>query len=325
MTEILETPKLVTVFGGSGFLGRHVVRALARRGYRIRAAVRRPELAGHLQPLGNLGQIHAVQANVRVRWSIDRAVEGADHVVNLVGILHEQSSQTFSAVQEAGARAVAEAAAAAGAGLTQGSAIGADPNSASSYARTKAAGEAAALSVVPGAVVLRPSIMFGPEDGFFNRFASMARFSPFLPLLGGGRTKFQPVYVVDVAEVIARSVDGEVAGGRIYELGGPDIRTFRQLMEEMLEIIDRRRLLVPVPWWLASLQGSLLGLLPNPLLTRDQVILLKSDNVVSPSAEAEGRSFAGLGIQPHTMASILPSYLWQYRVAGQFTRPSQNQ
>jgi len=318
MTEVLELPKLVTVFGGSGFLGRYVVRALARRGYRIRAAVRRPELAGHLQPLGNVGQIHAVQANLRVRWSIDRAVEGADHVINLVGILHERGSQNFASVQTDGARAVAEAAAAVGAGMPHGSAIGADANSESAYARSKALGEAAVFETIGDAVVLRPSVMFGAEDGFFNRFAAMTRFSPALPLIGGGLTKFQPAYVGDVAEAFARSVDGEVVGGRIYELGGPNVRTFRELMEEMLEVIGRRRLLVPVPWWLASLQASVLELLPNPLLTRDQVILLRTDNVVSQAAEDEGRSFAGLGIRPHSTAAILPSYLWQYRTAGQF-------
>ncbi|MCC2687245.1 MAG: putative nucleoside-diphosphate sugar epimerase [Rhizobiaceae bacterium] len=323
MTEILEKPKLVTVFGGSGFLGRHVVRELAARGYRIRAAVRRPELAGHLQPLGNMGQVHAVQANVRVRWSIDRAVEGADHVVNLVGILFGSGPQTFAAVHEAGARAVAEAAAAEGLGLTHVSAIGADKDSASDYARTKAAGETAVLETVAGAVVFRPSILFGPEDEFFNRFAAMARVSPVLPLIGGGHTKFQPAYVGDVAEAIARSVDGEVAGGRIYELGGPDVRSFKELMEEMLAVIGRRRMLVPVPWWLASLQASVLGLMPRPLLTRDQVELLRSDNVVSREAEAEGRTFAGLGIRPQSAAAILPSYLWQYRSAGQFAHTSQ--
>jgi len=324
MTEILERPKLVTVFGGSGFLGRHVVRELARRGYRIRAAVRRPELAGHLQPLGNMGQIHAVQANIRVRWSIDRAVEGADHVVNLVGILYESGPQAFAAVHAAGARAVAEAAAAVGAGLTHGSAIGADPGSASAYARSKAEGEQAVLETVPAAVIFRPSIMFGPEDDFFNRFAAMARLSPVLPLIGGGRTKFQPVYVGDVAEAFARSVEGEVTGGRIYELGGPDVRSFRELLEDMLAVVGRRRLLLPVPWPLASLQAAVLGLLPRPLLTRDQVTLLKSDNVVSREAEADGRSFAGLGIRPQAAAAVLPSYLWQYRPAGQFARTTQS-
>lgn len=320
MTEILQTPKLITVFGGSGFLGRNVVRALAKRGYRIRVACRRPDLAGHVQPLGNVGQIQPVQANVRVRWSVDRAVEGADHVVNLVAILHEGGRQRFASVHEFGARAVAEAARAQGAGLTHVSALGASAGSSSVYARTKAGGEKAVLDTVPNAVIYRPSVIFGPEDAFYNRFANMARFSPFLPLIGGGATRFQPVYVGDVAEAIARSVDGDVQGGTTYELGGPQVKTFRECMEEMLEIIDRRRLLVSMPWWAADLQASLLGLLPNPPLTRDQVELLKSDNVVSSEAEDAGRTFAALGIQPDSTAAILPTYLWGYRPAGQFTR-----
>ena len=320
MTEILQIPKLVTVFGGSGFLGRHTVRALARRGYRVRVACRNPDLAGHLQPLGNVGQIQAIQANLRVRWSVDRAVEDADHVVNLVGILFEKGRQKFPAVQEFGARAVAEATRAQGVGLTHVSAIGANPDSVSVYARTKAAGEHAVFETLPEAVILRPSIVFGPEDGFFNLFANLARFSPFLPLIGGGKTKFQPVYVGDVAEAIARSVDGADDGGKIYELGGPQVMSFRQCLEEILEVIERKRALVPLPWWLASLQASILGLLPNPLLTTDQVKLLRSDNVVSADAEAERRTFAGMGIQPQGTAAILPSYLWRYRAAGQFTR-----
>lgn len=320
MTVVTQIPKLVTVFGGSGFLGRHVVRALARRGYRIRAACRRPDLANHLQPLGNVGQIQAVQANVRVRWSVDRAVEDADHVINLVGILHESGRQKFDAVQDFGARAVAEAARAAGAGLTHGSSLGADLNSASDYARTKAEGEQAVLETKPDAVIFRPSIVFGPEDRFYNRFATMARFSPVLPLIGGGETRFQPVYVGDVAEAIARSVEGKAEGGTIYELGGPEVMSFRACLEEMLRIIGRERMLVPVPWWLANLQASILGLLPNPLLTTDQVTLLKTDNVVSAEAEKAGHTFASLGIQPQATAAILPTYLWQYRPAGQFTR-----
>ncbi len=320
MTEILETPKLVTVFGGSGFLGRHVVRALARRGYRVRVACRRPDLAGHLQPLGNVGQIQAVQANLRVRWSVDRAVEGADHVVNLVGILFESGAQTFPAVLDFGARAVAEAARAAGAGLTHVSAIGADENAASSYARAKARGEKAVFETVKDAVVYRPSILFGPEDAFFNRFANMARMSPVLPLIGGGLTRLQPVFAGDVAEAVARSVDGKVKGGRVYECGGPRVLTFRECMEEMLAVIERNRLLATVPWWAARLQGMVLGLLPNPILTSDQVLLLRSDNVVSKEAEKAGRTLEGLGIQPRSIAAILPGYLWRFRQAGQFTR-----
>jgi uncharacterized protein YbjT (DUF2867 family) len=320
MTEILQTPKLVVVFGGSGFVGRHVVRALARRGYRIRVACRRPDLAGHLQPLGNVGQIQPVQANVRVRWSVDRAVQGADHVVNLVAILHESGRQKFTPVHEFGARAIAEAARAVGAGLTHISALGADLNSKSDYARTKALGEKAVLETIEDAVILRPSINFGPEDSFFNRFANMARFSPVLPLIGGGQTKFQPVYVGDVAEAVARSVEGKVKGGQIYELGGPKVLTFKQCMEEMLAVIDRKRLLVPVPWWVANMQASILGLLPNPLLTKDQVLQLREHNIVSDVAARESRTLAGLGIQPQSIGTILPSYLWRYRAAGQFQR-----
>ncbi|RUW73114.1 MULTISPECIES: complex I NDUFA9 subunit family protein [unclassified Mesorhizobium] len=320
MTEILQIPKLVVVFGGSGFVGRHVVRALAKRGYRIRVACRRPDLAGHLQPLGNVGQIQPVQANVRVRWSIDRAVQDADHVVNLVAILHESGRQKFGAVHEFGARAVAEAARSVGAGLTHISALGADLNSASVYARTKALGEKAVLETISDAVIFRPSINFGPEDSFFNRFANMARYSPVLPLLGGGQTKFQPVYVGDVAEAIARSVDGKVEGGRVYELGGPQVLTFKQCMEELLTVIDRRRILAPVPWWVANLQASILGLLPNPLLTKDQVLQLREHNIVSDQAARENRTLAGLAIQPQSIGTILPSYLWRFRAAGQFQR-----
>ncbi len=322
MTQITQVPPLVTVFGGSGFVGRHVVRALARRGYRVRVAVRNPNLAGHLQPLGNVGQIQAVQANLRVRWSIDRAVQGADHVINLVGILFESGRQTFDAVQDFGARAVAEAARGAGAKLTHVSAIGAEKTSAAAYARTKSRGEQAVLETVKDAVIFRPSIIFGPEDGFFNRFAAMSRFSPALPLIGGGETKFQPVYVGDVAEAIALSVEGKVQGGRIYELGGPEVLSFRECMETMLSVIDRKRMLVPVPWGIARLKASILGLLPNPLLTTDQVEMLRSDTIVSDAATKDGRTFAAFDIKPQAMEAILPSYLWQYRPAGQFTRQS---
>lgn len=310
--------KLVTVFGGSGFVGRHVVRALAKRGYRIRVAVRRPDLAVHLQPLGNVGQIQLVQANLRFRWSIDKAVEGADHVVNLVGILFEGGGQRFDAVQAFGARAVAEAARAVKAKVTNVSAIGADKNSESEYARTKGEAEAAVLETVKDAVILRPSIIFGPEDGFFNKFADMARFAPALPLIGGGLTKFQPVYVGDVAEAVARSVDGAVEGGKIYELGGPDVRTFKQLLQEMLAIIERKRILAPLPFWAAKIIGSVAGIMPTPVLTRDQVTLLESDNIVSDKAKKDGRTLEGVGIEPTSMSAVLPSYLWRFRVRGQY-------
>jgi len=320
MIEITDTPKLVTIFGASGFIGRHVVRALAKRGYRIRAAVRRPDLAGHLQPLGNVGQIMPMQANLRYRWSVDRAVEGADHVVNLVGILNKSGRQTFPSIHAFGARAVAEAARGTGAGLTHLSSIGASRNSPSAYARSKAEGERAVFETVKDAVVFRPSIVFGPEDHFFNRFAGMARYSPVLPLIGGGETRFEPVYVGDVAEAIARSVDGHVKSGAVYELGGPELLTFRECMEEMLRVIERKRVLVNMPWSVARMQAAILGLLPKPLITTDQVIQLGIDNVVSEAAKKEGRTLEGIGIAGETVGTILPSYLWRYRVAGQYTR-----
>jgi len=322
MTEKTNLPKVVTVFGGSGFVGRHVVRALARRGYRVRVAVRRPDLAYHLQPLGDVGQITAVQANLRVRWSVERAIEGADAVINLVGILFESGRQSFAAVQEFGARAVAEACAEAKVPLVHMSALGADPDGESEYARTKGRAEAAVLSALgKKAVVIRPSIIFGPEDDFFNKFADMARFSPVMPLIGGGGTKFQPVYVGDVAEAFARAVDGKLAGGKVYELGGPEVLTFRECLEEVLKVTQRKRFFVAIPWWVARLQGRILGLLPKPLLTVDQVTLLKTDNVVSDEAEKDGRTFAGIGIRPATVDAILPTYLWRFREAGQFTKP----
>ncbi|BCP55846.1 3-beta-hydroxy-Delta(5)-steroid dehydrogenase [Kaistia sp. 32K] len=313
------TDKLVTVFGGSGFIGRHVVRALAKRGWRVRVAVRRPDLAGHLQPLGAVGQIMPVQANLRYRWSVDRAVEGADAVVNLVGILAESGRQNFSVLHNFGARAVAEATRAAGIKtLVHQSALGADPKSPSAYARTKALGEAAVLETLPGAVIFRPSIVFGPEDNFFNRFGDLARISPFLPLIGGGTTKLQPVFVGDVAEAIARAVDGELAGGTIYELGGPEVKTFRGCMELLLAEIERKPLLVSVPWSVAHYGASIAQWLPKPLLTVDQVRLLKQDNIVSVAAEAEGRTLTGIGINPSNLLAVLPAYLQRFKPHGQF-------
>tara|TARA_R110002050_G_scaffold82286_5_gene176274 strand:+ start:54767 stop:55747 length:981 start_codon:yes stop_codon:yes gene_type:complete len=320
MTSLIQ-PKLVTVFGGSGFVGRHVVRALARRGYRIRVAVRRPDLAGHLQPLGGVGQIVAVQANLRNRDSVNRAVRGADHVVNCVGILFESGRNTFDSVQDFGARAVAEAARAAGAGLTHISAIGAGVESGSVYARSKGRAETSISKIMPDAVILRPSIIFGPEDDFFNKFAEMARFFPALPLIGGGETKFQPIYVGDVAEAVARSVDGTLAGGVTYELGGPRVMSFRECLEEILEITHRKRLLLPLPWSVASMIGKIASLVPfiAPPLTGDQVVLLRSDNVVSAEASSQNRTLAGIGIAPTTVEAILPSYLTRYRPHGQYS------
>jgi NADH dehydrogenase len=312
---------LVTVFGGSGFLGRHVVRALLKRGWRVRAAVRRPDLAGHLQPLGMVGWVQPIQANLRYRWSVDRAVEGVDAVVNLVGILSEGGRQRFDAVQAFGARAVAEAARGAGLkSIVHVSAIGADADSPSAYARTKAAGEAAVFETLPGSAVFRPSIMFGPEDHFFNRFAGLVRLMPAFPLFGGGHTRFQPVFVGDVAQAIADAVESKAKPGTAYELGGPEVKTFRECLETMLAAIDRQRLLVPVPWWMASTGASLLQLLPKPLLTLDQVRQLKVDNVVSDAAKADGRTFAAFGIAPDSLAAMLPSYLYRFRPRGEFER-----
>jgi NADH dehydrogenase len=320
MSRQSDVNKLVTVFGGSGFIGRHVVRALAKRGYRIRVAVRRPDLAGFLQPLGRVGQIHAVQANLRHPRSVEAAARDADVVVNLVGLLYERGRQRFDSVHARGAEAVALAAAAFGASLVHGSAIGADPESPSLYARSKSMGEKLVLAAMPEAVIMRPSIVFGPEDSFFNRFASLARFSPVLPLIGGGATRFQPVFVGDVAAAIAAAVDGSAKPGTIYELGGPEIRSFRELMEYTLAVIERRRLLLPLPFPLASLQASVLGLMPRPLLTTDQVELLKRDNVVSGEAQRQGRTLKDLGIDPVALEAVVPSYLWRYRKAGQFSR-----
>ena len=309
---------LVTVFGGSGFLGRHVVRALAKRGYRIRVAVRRPDLAGHLQPLGRVGQIHAVQANLRYPASVEAAARDADVLVNLVGILFERSRQRFDAVQASGAEAVALAAAAFGARLVHVSAIGADEKAPSHYARSKAMGEKLALAAVPSAVVLRPSIVFGPEDDFFNKFASLARFVPALPLIGGGHTRFQPVFAGDVASAVAAAIEGRAKAGQIYELGGPEAKSFKELMQFVLATIERRRLLVPIPFWVAKMQASMLQLMPKPLLTPDQVELLRGDIVVSDAAKREGRTLEALGIEPVAMEIVVPSYLWRFRKTGQF-------
>jgi NADH dehydrogenase len=326
MTPKSNAETLITVFGGSGFLGRHVVRALAKRQYRIRVAVRRPDLAGYLQPLGRVGQIHAVQANVRNRRSVAAAVRGSDVVINLVGILFESGRQRFDAVQSFGAEGVALAAAAHNARMVHVSAIGADEDSSAAYARAKRRGEELVLAATPEATIFRPSILFGPNDDFFNRFAGIARLSPFLPLVGGGHTRFQPVFAGDVAGAIAKAVDGATRPGAIYELGGPDVYTFRELMEFTLATIERRRLLLPLPFGVAKLQAAIfelvsrlpLRILSKPLLTRDQVELLRYDNVVSETARRDGLTLEGLGITPQSITAIVPTYLWRFRKAGQF-------
>lgn len=313
--------EVVTVFGGSGFVGRYVVNQLASRGYRVRIAVRRPHLAVHLQPLGFFGQVQTVQANLRYPESIARALEGATYAVNCVGILFEGGKQSFSAVQDEGARHVAEAARNAGVSrLVHISAIGADEDSISAYARSKAAGERAVLSAMPRANILRPSIIFGPEDKFFNKFASLSRYLPFLPLIGGGHTRFQPIYANDVAHAVLRCLEGKAEPGVIYELGGPQIKTFRQLMEIIANETGRKRLLIPVPFWAAKLKAAFLHLFPNPILTIDQVQLLQYDNIVSEKALQESRALTDLNITPTPLAAILPNYLWPYRKGGEFAR-----
>ena len=313
---------LVTVFGGSGFLGRNVVRALCRRDYRVRVAVRRPELAGYLQPSGRVGQVHTIQANLRYPASVEAAVRDSDVVINLVGILTEGGGQTFDAVQAKGAETVAKAAAAVGARLIHVSAIGADAESPSRYAKAKAAGEAAVTAAVPSATIFRPSVLFGPEDQFTNRFASLARLSPVLPLIGG-ETKMQPVYVGDVATAIADAVDGKAKAGATYELGGPEVLTMREIIEAIVEIADRKPTLVPLPFGLARLQAAFLQYAPGALkLTPDQVTLLERDNVVSDAAKAAGLTLEGLGISADSLEAIAPQYLWRFRPQGQFQRKS---
>ncbi|MGE3150711.1 complex I NDUFA9 subunit family protein [Pseudorhodoplanes sp.] len=318
MTAKTHLDTLVTIFGGSGFLGRHVVRALAKKRYRIRVAVRRPDLTGYLQPLGGVGQIHAVQANLRYPPSIEAAVRGADIVINLTGILFERGRQRFDAIHHVGAEHVAQAAALHGARLIHVSAIGADENSPSAYGRSKAAGETAVRAALPAATIIRPSILFGPEDDFFNRFASLARFSPVLPLIGGGAMRMQPVFAGDVAEAIAAAVEGKAQPGAPYEFGGPDVLTFRQLMEYVLQTTGRKCLLAPLPFGLAKMQASILQFVPKPPLTPDQVEMLRADNIVSPEAELAGRTLQGLGITPTSIAVVVPTYLWRFRKTGQF-------
>jgi NADH dehydrogenase len=323
---------LVTLFGGSGFVGQYAVRALAKRGWRIRVAVRRPWRAYRLRLLGDVGQIEIVQANVRMPASVELALEGAEACVNAVGVLYESGRQGFQALHAMGARNIAEAARQAGtARLVQISAIGANEASPARYARTKAAGETAAREAMPGAVILRPSVVFGPEDRFFNRFAEMALLSPALPLIGGGRTMFQPVFVGDVARAVAAALGDDAAAGRTFELGGPGVYTFRQLMELMLKQIGRSRLLVDVPWPAAQLLGlagdvaaglkSALPIIPEPPLTSDQARLLRADNV----AGAEAPGLAALGIEPTALEPIIPTYLYRFRKGGQYAEALQAQ
>lgn len=322
MADRLDDQGLATVFGGSGFVGRYAVTALAKQGWRVRAAERRPDLAGFLQTAGLVGQVAPVQANVRFSQSVQRALAGSKVVINAVGVLSSTGSQTFKAIHVDGARAIAKAAREAGVKrFVHVSAIGADPRSRSRYARTKAEGEAAVLDEFPAAIIIRPSIVFGPEDEFFNRFAAMARISPLLPLIGGGRTRFQPVFVGDLATAISAAASGSGKPGTIYEAGGPEVLSFRELLDLTQQWAGRNRGYLPLPFWLAKLQALLTWPLPNSLrpITVDQVRLLQRDNVVSEEAKREGRTLAALGVAtPHGISAIVPAYLERFRPRGQF-------
>jgi uncharacterized protein YbjT (DUF2867 family) len=314
---------IITVFGGSGFIGRNVVRELARAGYRIRVAVRRPHEAHFLQPLGGVGQISLHAVNVRDNATVERVLDGAWGAVNLVGILHQGGKQRFRTLHTEAPGRIGRLAAEQGLQrVVHISAIGAHPRSPSRYARTKAAGEKALREQFPQATILRPSIAFGPEDGFFNRFAAMATLPPlvmpFLPLFGGGRTKFQPVHVDDVADAVTACLCDPHTAGRIFELGGPEVLTFRQCMELMLKVIERRRVLLPLPTISAYLIALFTGLLPKPPLTIDQVRQLKIDNVVRPGGEENIGTLQDLGISPTSAEAILPTYLWRFRPRGQY-------
>ena len=313
------SPGLVTVFGGSGFVGTQAVRALAKAGWRVRVAVRAPNASYDLRPLGDVGQILPVRCDINSAADVAAALKGANAAINLVGILYESGKRTFQSMHVDAARTIAEACVAAGVErLVQVSAIGADANSASDYARTKAGGEAAVRAAKPDAVILRPSIVFGPGDSFLNRFGQMATVAPALPLIGNGTTKFQPVYVGDVAEAIARATTRADAAGRTFELGGPAVWSFGEILKYILRETGRDRALAPLPFFAAKIVGSLAQLSTlvgiAPVLTKDQVILLESDNVVAPGAEG----LAALGIEPTGLEAIAPSYLWRYRKGGQF-------
>jgi uncharacterized protein YbjT (DUF2867 family) len=307
---------LVAVFGGSGFLGRYAIAALAKAGYRIRVGVRHPNLGNYLVPMGQVGQIQLVKADILDPDQVAATISGAGAVVNLVGILRQNGRQRFDRLHRDAPGQIAKAALAAGTStFVHVSSLGVSPNSLSAYARTKAEGEARVRDAFPTATILRPSLLFGPEDDFFNRFAAMARFSPFLPLIGGGKTKFQPAYVGDVAAALAKAVmEPSSAQGRTYELGGPSVYTFKELIEIILRETCRKRALVPVPFALASLGAAFANLSPWPPITPDQVKLLKTDNVAATGAPG----FAEFGIEPESLEAILPGYLWRFRPQGQF-------
>ncbi|MCP4072804.1 MAG: complex I NDUFA9 subunit family protein [Hyphomicrobiales bacterium] len=315
-----NTVKIATVFGGSGFVGRHVVGALAKAGYQIRVAVRRPDLAFHLQPLGTVGQIQTVQANLRFPWSVERAIEGSDVVINLVGILGETGKQKFHNVHCDGARVIAENCKKSNASLVHVSAIGADADSHSVYCSSKGEGEKQVRKALKSAVILRPSIVFGSDDNFFNKFGEIATFSPLLPLIGGGKTRFQPIYVGDVAKAVALAAQGKLEGGKTYEIGGSEILTFRQCMETLLDHTGRNNAFITIPFPVAGLVARLTDWFPGAPITRDQVKMLKTDNVVSQKANRQNLTLASMGIKAKTLTSVLPTYLARFRVHGQFNK-----
>lgn len=315
---------LVTIFGGSGFVGRYAVRALASRGWRVRAAVRRPDLAGHLQPMGAVGQIMPVQANLRFPDSVLRAVQGAEAVITSVGVAYNLGLQTFDKIHVEGARAVAKAAREAGAKrLVHVSALGADIQSPSRYASSKARGEQAVLEEFPTAVILRPSLVFGPEDQFFNRFAAMARVSPVLPCIGGGSTEFQPIFAGDLGSAIASAAEGRVEGGKIYELGGPEKLTMKQLLGLTAQYAGRSSKPFPIPFFMAKLMAIAMKLMPTALrpITYDQVRLLKfGHSVVGEAAEKDGRTLKAFNIAvPTAIEAVVPAYLERFKPKGQFS------
>jgi len=316
----MDHPNLVTIFGGSGFVGTQVVQLLARAGYRIRVAVRRPDLAGHLRPLGGVGQVVPIQANVRNADSVRAAVNGASVVINLAAIGIEGGKQRFRAVNVMGARNVAEAARAAGAQtLIHMSVLGADPASPSLFARSRAMGEDEVRGIFPGVIIVRPSIIFGVGDDFFNTLGSLSRTLPIMPLFGG-KTRFQPVYVGDVAEMIAAAAEGKAKAGTTYELGGPEVLPHRQLLERVLRYANRTNPILPLPLGVGRLLSIPMGLMPKPLLTGDRVTLLGIDNVVSAAAASEGRTLDAFGIAPTPLDTVLPTYLWRFSRNGQFDR-----
>ncbi|PCJ05123.1 MAG: complex I NDUFA9 subunit family protein [Rhodobacteraceae bacterium] len=313
--------KLVTIYGGSGFVGRYIARRMAKEGWRVRVAVRRPNEAMHVKPYGVPGQVEPVFCNIRDDASVAAVMLGADAVVNCVGVLNELGKNSFQAVHVDGAERIARIAADQGvACMVHLSAIGADADAPSTYGQTKAVGEAAVLQHMPDAMILRPSVVFGTEDNFFNRFAGMTRLGPVLPI-AAGKTLFQPVFADDVAKAAVKGLLGEAEAG-VYELGGPEVKSFRALMEEMLVVIHRRRLVISLPGFVAwimafgfdMMQAASFQLISNGVLTRDQLRGLKRDNVVSEGA----KGFAELDLQPVTLGSVLPEYLWKFRPTGQY-------